>query len=208
LPPPLDCRRNLQVSSPPLQALGALEKSPRNLRRQHLRLLTRGLGIFDVNKASTSLTQCFITTAPRMTCSPGTGMCFYSTLSTTSDNLSFVVVRHYCACRPVNEVGERVTPSKLLEHRHSHEFLGPCCLCASLESDGSSYTEASIFVAMSGPTAGEYTAACATGQCRYWGRFHLASSNNLGGLINHSCSFPRASLRSERPLGEILSSSG
>ena len=105
---------------------------------------------------------------------------FYSALSMTSDNLSFVWC-HCCACRPVNEAGERVTPSKLLEHRHSHEFLGPCCLCASLESDGSSYTEASIFVAMSGPTAGEYTAACATGQCRYWGRFHIASSNNLGG---------------------------
>lgn len=98
-----------------------------------------------------------------------------------SDLFTCCIVIHlvFLCRRPVNEAGERVTPSNLLQHRHSHEFLGPCCLCASLESDGSSYTEASIFVALSGPTAGQYTAACATGQCRYWGRFRIVISDRL-----------------------------
>jgi hypothetical protein len=73
--------------------------------------------------------------------------------------------------RPVNEGGERVTPSNLLDYRRSHELQGPCCLCASLSPDESAYTEASIFLAKSGPSAGGYVAACATGQCRYWGNY-------------------------------------
>ena len=84
---------------------------------------------------------------------------------------SLLLTFPYTSPRPVKETGERVTPCELLEYRRSHQFLGPCCLCASLESDISSYTEASIFVALSGPTAGQYTAACAAGQCRYWGDF-------------------------------------
>jgi hypothetical protein len=64
-----------------------------------------------------------------------------------------------------------VTPSNLLEYRRSHEFQGPSCFCASLSSDESAYTEASIFLARLGPSTGSYVAACATGQCKYWGRF-------------------------------------
>jgi hypothetical protein len=81
--------------------------------------------------------------------------------------------------RPVNEVGERVAPSDLLEYRKTHEFLGPSCLCASLRSDMSSYTEAAIFLEPIGPSAGQYVAACATGQCRYWGKFHLSPAKFL-----------------------------
>lgn len=75
--------------------------------------------------------------------------------------------------RPENERGERVTPSDLLEYRHLHDFLGPCCLCASLQ-DGSpetAYTEASIFRESIGRFAGEYIAACAQvdSGCGYMG---------------------------------------
>jgi hypothetical protein len=77
-----------------------------------------------------------------------------------------------CICaRPVTDAGERVTPSKLLEHRRSHDFKAPCCLCASLDPNENAYTEASIFLATLGPFAGQYVAACATGLCRYWGEF-------------------------------------
>ena len=76
----------------------------------------------------------------------------------------------YSHTRPVTEAGERVTPSNLIEYRRSYEFKGPSCLCASLDADENAYTEASIFVATSGPDAGKYVAACATGLCRYWGK--------------------------------------
>ena len=77
--------------------------------------------------------------------------------------------------RPVTETGERVPPSDLLDHRRTHDFRGPCCLCASLDSSilPAAYTEASIFVAIVGPCIGKYVAACATGQCRYWGKLHV-----------------------------------
>jgi hypothetical protein len=71
--------------------------------------------------------------------------------------------------RPVTDAGERVTPSNLVEYRREHDFKGPCCLCASLDPNENAYTEASIFLAKSGPSAGKYVAACATGLCRYWG---------------------------------------
>jgi hypothetical protein len=84
----------------------------------------------------------------------------------------FCLVSH-AAYRPVTETGERVPPSDLLEYRRTHDFRGPCCLCASLDSStlSTAYTEASIFVAIVGPCIGKYVAACATGQCRYWGKF-------------------------------------
>ena len=90
--------------------------------------------------------------------------------------------------RPVNEDGERVTPSNLLAYRLSHDFLGPCCLCASLSFDVSAYTEASIFLATSGMSRGKYVAACATGQCRYWGKYlsHSFSQRCLTNLVSMS----------------------
>jgi hypothetical protein len=92
----------------------------------------------------------------------------------------------------VTETGERVFPSDLLEYRRTHEFRGPCCLCASLDSsDASVYTEASIFVAIVGPYTGRYVAACATDQCRYWGEpFLLPSATrpcNLAELVQTVC---------------------
>lgn len=78
--------------------------------------------------------------------------------------------------RPVNEAGECVTPSHLLEYRRTHEFRGPCSLCAALSpSDQKIYMEASIFLAVAGSSAGKYVAACAQGQCRYLGQFPIVN---------------------------------
>jgi hypothetical protein len=170
------------TSCPLLQALE--ERSAQNLLRQHLRHFARGPGSFAVNQALISLPRCSTMTQPRMVYPRGTGMaCMHIPEFVLMDDNSFFLPSS--TTRPVNGAGERVAPSNLLEHRHSHDFLGPCCFCASLESDGPSrsYTEASIFVAMSGPTAGKYTAACATGQCRYWGKFHIHMTS-LDGLMN------------------------
>ena len=82
----------------------------------------------------------------------------------------YYAVLSLCSEGPVTDTGERVPPSDLLEYRRTHYFRGPCCVCASLDSsDTPVYTEASIFVAIVGPCIGKYVAACATGQCRYWG---------------------------------------
>ena len=79
-------------------------------------------------------------------------------------------MRAFVFIRPINDAGERVTPSNLLEYRRSHDFKGPCCLCASVHSDEAAYTESAIFLAVRGPSAGKYVSACATGHCRYWGK--------------------------------------
>lgn len=75
---------------------------------------------------------------------------------------------HY---RPVNERGERVTPSALETHRISHKFLGPCCFCAMVAPAPTPVLEeAAIFLDESkGRQIGEYIAACARGTCRYKG---------------------------------------
>ena len=85
------------------------------------------------------------------------------------DDSHAVLFRPCTSARPINDEGERVTPSDLIEYRRSHDFKGPCCLCASLDADLASYTESSIFLATCRPSSGKYVAACATGQCRYWG---------------------------------------
>jgi hypothetical protein len=76
-------------------------------------------------------------------------------------------------CRPVNEKGERVTPSALETHRVTHRFRGPCCFCAM--SAPSSVTapvlvEAAVFMDESNrKQIGEYIAVCAQGNCPYKG---------------------------------------
>jgi hypothetical protein len=70
--------------------------------------------------------------------------------------------------RPVTEAGERVTPSDLTAYRISHDFIGPCCLCAH-DADMPQYVESSIYMAFDGPFFGEYVASCATNRCSYLG---------------------------------------
>jgi len=71
--------------------------------------------------------------------------------------------------RPVNDVGERVTPSNLAAHRLSHCFLGPCCICPAIFEDVTAFTEAAFAMMLSGRYIGEYVAKCARGQCKYFG---------------------------------------
>ena len=81
--------------------------------------------------------------------------------------------------RPVYpETGVRVAPSQLEAHRRSHEFQGPCCLCAFL--DRRQYTEAEIgIVEIAGGNdgekrtvlEGEYVAICAKRRCGFFREF-------------------------------------
>jgi hypothetical protein len=126
--------------------------------------------LFGDNVPQSLLDPYSTTTPPRKLFALIIGMSFYSA------SFSFAT---YIG-RPINEAGERVTPSDLHEYRASHEFQGPCCLCASELSQGlnaeTAYTEASIFVPAEGKFAGEYVAACAQGDCRYWGKLSATCS--------------------------------
>jgi hypothetical protein len=65
--------------------------------------------------------------------------------------------------RPLNGQ-QQVTPDALQEHRQSHQFLGPCCLCPLFEPKGRViFTEAVIYIMTSGQFSGEYIAQYAKG---------------------------------------------
>ena len=70
--------------------------------------------------------------------------------------------------RPVNEDFQRVTPSALIDHRKTHIFQAPSCLCAFGSSDNS-YIECAIYVAPDGPFFNEYVAGCRNDHCGYIG---------------------------------------
>jgi hypothetical protein len=72
-----------------------------------------------------------------------------------------------------------VVPSGLQEHRQTHTFRGPSCLCASITLGGE-YTEAAIYKPTGGDFSGEYIAACHTESCGYIGEpliVHSSSHN-------------------------------
>ncbi|KAF6742417.1 hypothetical protein DFP72DRAFT_1081954 [Ephemerocybe angulata] len=74
--------------------------------------------------------------------------------------------------------GARIPPHGLQDHRRTHWFRAPCCLCAYL--DGEDYTECSIGIVETLPMPdqdpdrnrvvmnGEYVATCATDRCGYF----------------------------------------
>jgi hypothetical protein len=74
----------------------------------------------------------------------------------------------YCL-RPVSRDGSRVTPADLAAHRIAHEFLAPCCLCASKPIMGIGYIETVIYRLTHGVHFGDYVAACAFDRCGYFG---------------------------------------
>ncbi|KAF6740855.1 hypothetical protein DFP72DRAFT_864736 [Ephemerocybe angulata] len=82
-------------------------------------------------------------------------------------------------CWPCDdESGARIPPHGLQDHRRTHSFRAPCCLCAYL--DGEEYTEAAISIVETIPMPdddpdrnrttmnGEYVATCATDRCGYF----------------------------------------
>jgi hypothetical protein len=77
--------------------------------------------------------------------------------------------RNYNKHRPITETGERVPPSDLSEHRTSHDFKVPCCLCAC-DAAAPQYVESEIYTATEGPFWGEYVAGCAADRCGYLGQ--------------------------------------
>jgi len=62
-----------------------------------------------------------------------------------------------------------VIPSDLWEHRRTHHFLGPNCLCPVLDQLLPDFVESTIYVPISGPWAGLYMAACTRERCAYPG---------------------------------------
>lgn len=75
--------------------------------------------------------------------------------------------------RPVDDEGNRITPDRLRDHRISHVFRGPCCLCA--HTAGTLYSECIIYMSVEGVRVGEYIAACATERCGYLGAYVLSN---------------------------------
>ena len=71
--------------------------------------------------------------------------------------------------RPVNDQGQRVTPSDLAAHRLSHQFLGPRCLCMLKDYPHGTHKEAVMVLLTRGQYAGEYVACCTARRCRYFG---------------------------------------
>jgi len=74
--------------------------------------------------------------------------------------------------RPLNADGERIPPSELSDHRISHRFLGPCCICPvfmPVVQGRSLFVEAAILMVPAGRLAGQYIAACAQDRCGYVG---------------------------------------
>lgn len=69
--------------------------------------------------------------------------------------------------RDLHTIGARLTPDQLLQHRQTHAFKAPCCLCSVNPDLG--YTETVIVVCKSGEFTGEYVAECALGVCGYMG---------------------------------------
>lgn len=74
--------------------------------------------------------------------------------------------------RPINDLGQRVTPEALVSYRASG-FRRPCCLCAVPGRDGTSpgYTESTVVIGV-GEHSGEFTIACAEGKCAYQGEIN------------------------------------
>ena len=75
------------------------------------------------------------------------------------------------SARPTNAVtGERITPSGMDDHRLTHRFLGPCCLCPLEHTGQYAFTEAAMVMETSGRYVGQYVASCACDSCGYYGK--------------------------------------
>src|ERR1700722_19095520 len=77
---------------------------------------------------------------------------------------------HRPCCRPINHVGECVTPSDLNDHHRSHQFLGPGCLCSLMDMDQPPFVECALYQSTASCFSGKYVASCAQDICGYFGR--------------------------------------
>lgn len=84
--------------------------------------------------------------------------------------LTFARCNFNCLGRPMSGT-ERLPPDAWREHRKSHHFLGPCCLCPLFQRLGEKprYVEAAVHMVMRGMYQGEYVAQCARDKCGYMG---------------------------------------
>ena len=72
--------------------------------------------------------------------------------------------------RPINEEGERVVPSELHNHRRTHDFRLPSCICPVLRHQDD-YVEADVILCTRGKFFGEYIAVCGKQACGYLGKW-------------------------------------
>ncbi|KAH6907333.1 hypothetical protein BKA70DRAFT_1428306 [Coprinopsis sp. MPI-PUGE-AT-0042] len=112
------------------------------------------------------------------------------------------------------ETGERITPSDLEDHRRTHHFTAPSCLCAiSLDE---AYVEARIGLAMVSPGGrgfelfGEYVAQCALNRCGYFvplERFYPRKVLKVKGYAKRSTPLAAEQLNYLSDVGPALESS-
>lgn len=76
-----------------------------------------------------------------------------------------------CILRPIIRAGTRVMPDHFAEHRRTHLFMTPCCLCAC--NAGGSYIETAVYQLPHGPNSGDFVAGCASGNCGYIGQYYF-----------------------------------
>jgi hypothetical protein len=98
--------------------------------------------------------------------------------------------------RPINEAGERVTPSTLPTFR-AEGFRRPCCLCAvpGLDGVGMGYKECSIYMCIGKQHFGKYMVGCASRKCGYRGmpclmRSTLTDAPHPGVCIEQAYAMP------------------
>ncbi|KAH6868957.1 hypothetical protein BKA70DRAFT_1452312 [Coprinopsis sp. MPI-PUGE-AT-0042] len=103
------------------------------------------------------------------------------------------------------ETGERIVPSELEDHRRTHHFMAPCCLCALSIHEG--YVESKIGLVLVAPGVkrpevnGEYVAQCALNKCGYFvplERFYARKGLQVKGYPKRGMLFGLLPLPSEQ----------
>lgn len=87
------------------------------------------------------------------------------------DSLTFARNVYPFLYRPMRD-SVRVSPDKWRDYRDNHEFLNPSCLCSLFQSQCKvlCYTEAAIYLPVSGRYRGEWVAECVKSFCGYLGK--------------------------------------
>jgi hypothetical protein len=73
--------------------------------------------------------------------------------------------------RPIGNEGQRIPVSGLRNHRLTHQFTGPGCLCPLADPTQPAFVESAIFkVGTENEHGEEYMAKCAQDKCGYSGK--------------------------------------
>lgn len=83
-----------------------------------------------------------------------------------------------------SSVESRIEPWDLRQHRKTHQFLGPCCLCPKVDPNQPDFVEAAIFPVPRGVISGEYIATCARNRCGYFGTYTIDFEGNASAHLS------------------------